>query len=99
MTGIQPVTIGDHLRRAFGCFPSGVTAICAEIDGEPVGVAASSFTSVSISPPLVSVCMQHTSTTRPWKTFSTAYSRPSPIPACTTAHGTSHWCPARSPAE
>jgi flavin reductase (DIM6/NTAB) family NADH-FMN oxidoreductase RutF len=50
------------LRRAFACFPTGVTAICALIDG-PVGMAASSFTSVSFEPPLVSVCMQNSSNT------------------------------------
>ena len=41
------------LRRVFGCFPSGVIAVCASIDGEPVGMAASSFTTVSVAPPLV----------------------------------------------
>ena len=65
MPVLEPVVAGDQLRRAFGCFPSGVTAVCAEIDGVPVGLAASSFTSVSIEPPLVSVCMQHSSTTWP----------------------------------
>ena len=54
---------GTELRRAFGCFPSGVTAVCAIIDGEPVGMAASSFTSVSIDPPLASICVQNSSTT------------------------------------
>lgn len=54
-----------QLRRAFGCFPSGVAAICAEKDGKPVGVAASSFTSVSLDPPLVAVNMRHASTTWP----------------------------------
>ncbi|MTD13025.1 flavin reductase [Nakamurella sp. YIM 132087] len=53
------------LRQVYGCFPSGVTALCAEIDGAEVGMAASSFTSVSVSPPLVSVCVQDTSTTWP----------------------------------
>lgn len=53
------------LRAAFGCFPSGVTAICAILEGVPVGMAASSFTSVSLDPPLVSVCVQNTSTTWP----------------------------------
>lgn len=58
---------GDPLqvRRAYGCFPSGVTAVCAMAAGEPVGIAASSFTSVSMDPALVSVCVQHTSTTWP----------------------------------
>ncbi|MDP1736186.1 MAG: flavin reductase family protein [Caulobacter sp.] len=54
-----------ELRRVFGAFPSGVAAIAALIDGAPVGIAASSFTSVSLDPPLVSVCVAHTSTTWP----------------------------------
>ncbi len=53
------------LRRAFACFPSGVTAVCAMVEGQPVGMAASSFTSVSLDPPLVSVCVARTSTTWP----------------------------------
>jgi len=65
MIDMQPVITGDQLRRAFGCFPSGVTAVCALVDGKPVGMAASSFTSVSVSPPLVSVCIQNTSSTWP----------------------------------
>ncbi|MFE5699115.1 flavin reductase family protein [Rhodococcus koreensis] len=54
-----------RLRRAFGCFPSGVTAACAIVDSVPVGMAASSFTSVSVTPPLVSVCVQDISETWP----------------------------------
>ena len=49
----------------FGCYPSGVAAICAVVDGEPVGMAASSFTSVSVDPPLVSICVQNNSRTWP----------------------------------
>lgn len=55
----------QQLRQAFGCFPSGVTALCAMIDGAPRGMAASSFTSVSLEPPLVSVCVARSSTTWP----------------------------------
>jgi flavin reductase (DIM6/NTAB) family NADH-FMN oxidoreductase RutF len=51
------------LRRAFGCFPSGVTGVAAIVDERPVGMAASSFTSVSMAPPLVSVCFQASSFT------------------------------------
>jgi flavin reductase (DIM6/NTAB) family NADH-FMN oxidoreductase RutF len=58
------------LRNAFGCFPSGVTAICALIDGEPVGMAASSFVTVSLDPPLVLVCIQNSSET--WRKLRTA---------------------------
>ncbi|MEU9059215.1 flavin reductase family protein [Streptomyces sp. NPDC048430] len=53
------------LRAAYGTFPSGVTAVCALRDGTAVGFAASSFVTVSLDPPLVSVCVQHTSTTWP----------------------------------
>ncbi|BBX73009.1 oxidoreductase [Mycobacterium shinjukuense] len=64
-----PETV-DHLdevalRRAFGCFPCGVIAVCAMVDDQPVGMAASSFTSVSVAPPLVSICVQNSSTTWP----------------------------------
>jgi len=53
------------LRQAFSCFPSGVTAFCGLVAGSPEGMAASSFTTVSLDPPLVSVCMAKTSTTWP----------------------------------
>ncbi len=53
------------LRRAYAQFPSGVVAIAAEIEGVPVGLAASSFVAVSMDPPLVAVCIQNTSTTWP----------------------------------
>jgi len=55
----------DELRRVFGCFPSGVISVCAIVDGVPVGMAASSFTAVSVAPALVSICVQNTSTTWP----------------------------------
>jgi len=54
-----------ELRRVFGAFPSGVIAIGALVDGAPVGMAASSFTSVSLDPPLVMICVANTSTTWP----------------------------------
>lgn len=53
----------DRLREAFSCFPSGVTALCSLVDGVPVGMAVSSFATVSLSPPLLSVCIQKTSST------------------------------------
>ena len=56
---------GNSLRGVFGCFPSGVTAICALVDGAPSGMAASSFTSVSLDPPLVLICVANSSSTWP----------------------------------
>ncbi|MGB3485605.1 MAG: flavin reductase family protein [Mycobacterium sp.] len=53
------------LREAFGHFPSGVIAIAAETEGTRVGLAASTFVPVSLDPPLVSFCVQNSSTTWP----------------------------------
>jgi flavin reductase (DIM6/NTAB) family NADH-FMN oxidoreductase RutF len=65
------MTAPEHLelRRVFGAYPTGVAAIAALVDGRPRGIAASSFVSVSLDPPLVSVCVAHTSTT--WPTLRT----------------------------
>jgi flavin reductase (DIM6/NTAB) family NADH-FMN oxidoreductase RutF len=60
-TDLSPTT----LREAFGHFPSGVIAIAAEVEGTRVGIAASTFVPVSLDPPLVSFCVQNTSTTWP----------------------------------
>jgi flavin reductase (DIM6/NTAB) family NADH-FMN oxidoreductase RutF len=54
-----------QLRTAFGIFPSGVVAVAAAVDGRLVGLAASSFTSVSLDPPLVSFSVANTSKTWP----------------------------------
>jgi flavin reductase (DIM6/NTAB) family NADH-FMN oxidoreductase RutF len=53
------------LRRVFGTFPTGVAALAALVNGRPQGIAVSSFTSVSLDPPMVLVCVAHTSTTWP----------------------------------
>lgn len=52
-TSVDP----SALRRTFACFPTGVAAVCAELDEAPVGLLVSSFTSVSLDPPLVSICI------------------------------------------
>ena len=54
-----------ELRRAFACFPSGVTAVCALVGDAPAGLVANSFTSVSLEPPLVSICIANSSKTWP----------------------------------
>ena len=54
-----------RLREAFGSFPSGVVAVAAEVEGALIGLAASSFTSVSLDPPLVSVSLANSSKTWP----------------------------------
>lgn len=51
------------LKSAFGAFPTGVVTLCSLMGSEPVGMVASSFTCVSLAPPLVSVCIQSASRT------------------------------------
>ena len=46
------------LRKAFGTFTTGVTIVTAkQADGVPRGFTANSFTSVSLNPPLLLVCL------------------------------------------
>ncbi|RVU38606.1 flavin reductase [Hwanghaeella grinnelliae] len=46
------------LRSAFGAFPTGVTVVTArQSDGAPRGFTANSFTSVSLDPPMLLVCI------------------------------------------
>ena len=52
-------------RQVLGHFATGVTVVTAVPGGEPVGLAVNSFTSVSLHPPLVSVCIAKGSTTWP----------------------------------
>ncbi|WP_084517957.1 flavin reductase family protein [Microtetraspora niveoalba] len=56
-----------HFRNVLGRFATGVVAITAvdEATGDPCGLAANSFTSVSLDPPLVAFCVAHTSTSWP----------------------------------
>lgn len=60
-----PQLDSGRLREAFATFPSGIAAVCGHDGRVPVGMAVSSFVSVSLDPPLVSVSMQDTSTTWP----------------------------------
>ena len=52
-----------ELRQAFGAFATGVTVVTTLTpDGEPIGFTANSFTSVSLDPPLLLVCIAKSST-------------------------------------
>lgn len=60
MTG-QPLD-PRSLRDAFGAFATGVTVVTTMgADGKPLGFTANSFTSVSLDPPLLLVCLAQTS--------------------------------------
>ncbi|SEH18475.1 NADH-FMN oxidoreductase RutF, flavin reductase (DIM6/NTAB) family [Sphingopyxis sp. YR583] len=54
------------LRDAMGCFATGITIVTAlDAAGSPVGLTANSFTSVSLDPPLLLVCIANTAGTAP----------------------------------
>ena len=54
------------LRNAFGAFMTGVTVVTTkEPSGAPRGFTANSFTSVSLDPPLLLVCLGKNAATRP----------------------------------
>ena len=53
MDSVQQSEFRDSLAR----WPSGVTVVTALHEGEPVGMTAASFSSLSLDPPLVLVCI------------------------------------------
>ncbi|UWQ07156.1 flavin reductase family protein [Aliiroseovarius crassostreae] len=59
------------LRNAFGAFLTGVCVVTThDAEGHPVGFTANSFSSVSLDPPLVLVCLANTSSN--YNTFAQA---------------------------
>lgn len=59
------------LRNAFGAFMTGVTVVTThDKEGKPLGFTANSFTSVSLDPPLVLVCLANSS--RNYEAFNAA---------------------------
>jgi 3-hydroxy-9,10-secoandrosta-1,3,5(10)-triene-9,17-dione monooxygenase reductase component len=53
------------LRRVMGHFCSGVVVVTSSADSRAFGMAVQSFTSLSLDPPLVSICPACTSTSWP----------------------------------
>ena len=51
----------DHkmLREAFGLYPTGVTIVTSRIGERIHGMTANSFTSVSLDPPLLLICIDN----------------------------------------
>ena len=54
-----------ELRRALAGMATSVTLVTTKIDGTPFGFTANSFTSVSVSPPLVAVFLAETAESYP----------------------------------
>ncbi|MFT4011276.1 MAG: flavin reductase [Nocardioidaceae bacterium] len=62
----EPLISSEHFRSVLGTFPTGVVVVTAVDDaGAPVGMTVGSFTSVSLSPPLVAFLPAKASTTFP----------------------------------
>jgi flavin reductase (DIM6/NTAB) family NADH-FMN oxidoreductase RutF len=59
----KPATVDDRaFRRACGQFATGVTiATVVDQAGNPHGLTVNSFTSVSLKPPLILICIDHRS--------------------------------------
>ena len=53
----------DQFRRAMSSFATGVTVITLDDNGRVHGMTANAFTSVSLDPLLVLVCVDHNATT------------------------------------
>lgn len=54
--GVSP----DLFRKVAGCFATGVTVVTTQDrEGVPYGLTVNSFTSVSLDPPLVLVCLDN----------------------------------------
>jgi flavin reductase (DIM6/NTAB) family NADH-FMN oxidoreductase RutF len=55
-----------EFRRTLGCFATGVTVITAtDEEGKPRGLTANAFSSLSLDPTLILVCVDHRSDTFP----------------------------------
>lgn len=52
-----------EFRKAMGAFATGVTIITVDLEGEVHGMTANAFTSVSLDPMLVLVCVDHSTRT------------------------------------
>jgi flavin reductase (DIM6/NTAB) family NADH-FMN oxidoreductase RutF len=52
-----------EFRKAMACFATGVTIITVDLDGEVHGMTANAFASVSLDPPLLLVCVDHSART------------------------------------
>jgi flavin reductase (DIM6/NTAB) family NADH-FMN oxidoreductase RutF len=64
-TGISARPEERALRHVMGHFCSGVAVVTSQADGRRFGMAVQSFTSLSLNPPLVSICPARTSTSWP----------------------------------
>ncbi|MCD9199073.1 flavin reductase family protein [Aeromicrobium wangtongii] len=62
---LEAAETGREFRKVLGHLPTGVVLVAAHTASGPVGMAVNSITSVSLDPPLVSICVARTSTSWP----------------------------------
>ncbi len=53
-----------HFREALGSLPAGVSIVTAHHKGDAIGITVSSFTSLSLTPPLILFCLDWKSKSR-----------------------------------
>lgn len=58
-------TLADTVKAVHRRFPTGVTIVTAQSEGRPYGLAVNAFSSVSIEPPVVLLCVAASSSTHP----------------------------------
>lgn len=63
----------DFFRQVAGQFATGVTVVTAQWQGKPAGITVNAFSSVSLEPPLVLVCIDLISNTLPFIRESGAF--------------------------
>ncbi|MET0820317.1 MAG: flavin reductase family protein [Aeromicrobium sp.] len=64
-TGIAPDELADRVKNVHRLYPTGVTIVTSEVDGQPFGLAVNAFSSLSLDPPLVLVCLATTASSYP----------------------------------
>jgi len=63
----------DFFRQVAGQFATGVTVVTTQYQGKPAGITVNAFSSVSLDPPLVLVCIDLISNTLPFIRESGAF--------------------------
>lgn len=63
-----------QFRQVLGTFVSGVTVVLTEVDGEIHGLTVNSFSSLSLDPPLILVCIAKLANTHPKLVVSQQFS-------------------------
>ncbi|MEV5837689.1 flavin reductase family protein [Nocardia sp. NPDC052112] len=57
--------LADRVRSVHRYYPTGVTIVTSAIDGRPFGLAVNAFSSLSLDPPMVLVCVAATAASYP----------------------------------